>query len=99
MEAVAKHAATLDATATVACAYLELTEPDLPTVCAQMVGSGVRAITVVPMFLGVGKHAREDLPVLMTELKDAHPQVTFSLQAAVGEHPAVVDLLARIAIT
>jgi sirohydrochlorin cobaltochelatase len=99
MEAVAKHAATLDATATVACAYLELTEPDLPTVCAQMVNSGVRAITVVPMFLGVGKHAREDLPVLMTELKAAHPQVVFSLQAAVGENPAVVDLLARIAVS
>ena len=99
MEAVAKHAATLDATATVACAYLELTEPDLPTVCAQMVNSGVNAITVVPMFLGVGKHAREDLPVLMTELKAAHPHVQFSLQAAVGEHPAVVDLLARIAMS
>ena len=99
MEAVAKHAATLDPTATVACAYLELTEPDLPTVCAQMVGSGVTAITVVPMFLGVGKHAREDLPVLMNELKASHPQVTFSLQAAVGENPAVVDLLARIAVS
>ena len=98
MEAVAKHAAILDASASVACAYLELTEPDLPTVCAQMVQSGVNAITVVPMFLGVGKHAREDLPVLMNELKAAHPQVQFSLQAAVGEHPAVVDLLARIAV-
>jgi sirohydrochlorin cobaltochelatase len=51
------------------------------------------------MFLGVGKHAREDLPVLMNELKYAHPQVVFSLQAAVGEHPAVVDLLARIAVS
>ena len=98
MEAVAKHAASLDASASVACAYLELTEPDLPTVCAQMVQSGVNAITVVPMFLGVGKHAREDLPVLMNELKAEHPQVQFSLQAAVGEHPAVVDLLARIAV-
>lgn len=98
MEAVAQHAASLDASASVACAYLELTEPDLPTVCAQMVQSGVIAITVVPMFLGVGKHAREDLPVLMNELQAAHPQVQFSLQAAVGEHPAVVDLLARIAV-
>ena len=27
------------------------------------------------MFLGVGKHAREDLPVLMEDLRRAHPGI------------------------
>ena len=98
MEAVAQRAAALDPHATVACAYLELTEPDLPTVCAGMVNSGVQHITIVPMFLGVGKHAREDLPQLVANLRQQHPLVQFELQSAVGEHPAVVDLLARLSV-
>ena len=98
MEAVAQRAAVLDPQAAVACAYLELTEPDLPTVCTGMVNSGVQHITIVPMFLGVGKHAREDLPQLVSDLSHHHPQVQFELQAAVGEHPAVVDLLARLSM-
>ena len=62
------------------------------------VQAGVQAITIVPMFLGVGKHAREDLPVLVSDLTAAHPEVRFTLQAAVGEHPEVVDVLARLAV-
>ena len=50
------------------------------------------------MFLGVGRHAREDLPVIMAELKQSHPNVSFTVQAAVGENPAVLDLLADVAL-
>ena len=98
MEAVAQRAAVLDPQAAVACAYLELTEPDLPTVCTGMVNSGVQHITIVPMFLGVGRHAREDLPLLVAELRRVHPSVQWQLQPAIGEQAAVVDLLARLAV-
>ena len=81
----------------VACAYLELTEPSLPQAVAQAVALGHGHIRVLPMFLGVGKHVREDLPVLMAQLHQDHPQVRFDLQAAVGEQSAVLDALARAA--
>ena len=81
----------------VACAYLELTEPSLPQAVAQAVALGHGQIRVLPMFLGVGKHVREDLPVLMAQLHQDHPQVRFDLQAAVGEQSAVLDALARAA--
>ena len=51
----------------VRCAYLELCEPDLPSTAAELAALGVVAITVVPIFLGVGRHAREDLPLLMLD--------------------------------
>jgi sirohydrochlorin cobaltochelatase len=52
----------------------------------------------VPMFLGAGRHAREDLPVLLDAARLAHPQITFTLQPAVGEDSRLLDLLAQIAM-
>ncbi len=98
MEAVAVRAAALESAAIVRCAYLELMEPDLPACAAGMVAQGVTAITIVPMFLGVGRHAREDLPLLVAELRRLYPQVGFELRPAIGEDERVVDMLARIAL-
>ncbi len=51
------------------------------------------------MFLGVGRHAREDLPVLVDALRVRYPQVKFEVLSAVGENEAVLDLMASIALT
>jgi sirohydrochlorin cobaltochelatase len=99
VESIAARARQLDAQALVRCAYLELTEPDLPTCVAELVASGAQTITVVPLFLGVGKHAREDLPVLIANLKLAFPQVSFTLQAAIGEDDRLIDLVAHMALS
>lgn len=98
MEAVAEQIRQKEPAALVACAYLELSQPDLPTAVAALVTQGVQSVRIVPMFLGVGKHAREDLPVLVQALRDAYPQLALSLQKAVGENPKLVDLLAQIAL-
>jgi len=98
MEAVALRVAQIAPTEPVRCAYLELTTPDLATSVAELVALGVNAIAVVPLFLGVGKHAREDLPLLMQALQTTHPQVSFDLKPAVGEDPQMIELLARIAL-
>lgn len=98
VEAIANRAGQLDPQRLISCAYLELTEPDLKVCVAGLIGRGVRRLNVVPLFLGVGKHAREDLPVLMADLKATYPGVAFSLQSAVGEDPRLIDLIARIAL-
>jgi sirohydrochlorin cobaltochelatase len=81
----------------VACAYLEFTEPSLSQAVAQAVTLGHAHIRVLPMFLGVGKHVREDLPLWMAQLQLDHPHVRFELQPAVGEQSAVLDGLAQAA--
>jgi sirohydrochlorin cobaltochelatase len=98
MEAVAQRVRAQSPAANVVCAYLELSQPDLPTCAAALVAQGLSEITIVPMFLGVGKHAREDLPMIVAALRESHPQVTFQLQPAVGENPHLVALLADIAL-
>jgi sirohydrochlorin cobaltochelatase len=98
VEAVARRMAALRPEVPVACAYLELVAPDLPTAAAGLIAGGARALRVVPLFLGMGKHVREDLPQLLDTLRAAHPQVAFSLVPAVGETTEVIDLLADIAL-
>jgi sirohydrochlorin cobaltochelatase len=98
MEAVARQIVQSQNDAVVVCAYLELSTPSLPTAVAELVQRGVLAITIVPLFLGVGKHAREDLPLLVADLRHNHPEVAFTLQAAVGEAPRLIALLAQIAL-
>ena len=98
IQAVAARIAQRAPEMAVRCAYLELTEPSLAQAAAEVVQQGATSLSVLPMFLGVGKHAREDLPELMQSLRQAHPQLHIDCQPAVGEHDALLDLLADIAL-
>jgi sirohydrochlorin cobaltochelatase len=98
IEAVADRMRALDAQAQVRCAYLELTEPDLPTAVQTLLAAGVHTITIWPMFLGTGRHAQTDLPRLIDQLRARHAGATFALQPAIAEHPDVLEAMARAAL-
>jgi sirohydrochlorin cobaltochelatase len=98
MDAVAQRIRSRHPGTPVRCAFLELEQPGLAAAAAELAGAGARQITVVPMFLGTGRHAREDLPVLLEEVRRTHPEIDFTLQPAVGEDPRLLDLLAKIAL-
>ena len=98
MQAVARRMREIEPGAQVRCAYLELMQPDLATAVRACVDEGCDDIVVVPMFLGVGRHARDDLPALVAQLAPTIPGTRIRLQAAVGEDPRIVELLARIAL-
>ena len=98
IEAVLKAVQQTHPQSLAACAYLEACAPDLPTAARGLVEAGATHITVLPLFLGTGKHAREDIPKLVQEIRDTHPQVAVELEPAVGEHPRVTALLAELAL-
>jgi sirohydrochlorin cobaltochelatase len=81
----------------VACAFLELTTPDLATTVESLMMQDKTHLRIVPMFLGVGRHAREDLPQLVADMVKAYPKVHFELVPSIGEHPAMTQLMAQIA--
>ena len=99
IEAVARHIQELAPAVPVRCAYLEITLPDLPTSAAELVSLGVTSITIVPMFLGVGRHARDDLPVLLAALQASHPHIAFELRPAIGAEERMIQLMAKIALS
>ena len=98
VEAVAARISARAPEGLVGCAYLELTEPDLPTLASKLIAEGADSLSVIPLFLGVGKHAREDLPKLVAELRQAHPLTPIALSPSIGEDARLLDLIADIAL-
>jgi len=74
----------------VSLAFLELMAPRLPGRVAELVAGGVDEVTVVPVFLGQGGHVLRDLPLLLDELRAAHPGLKLRAVDAVGEDPDVL---------
>jgi len=99
IKAVAARVKEINPSVEVRCAYLELTEPSLLQVAKELEDQGCKQIHITPLFLGVGKHAREDLPLLIEQLRVAHPSIEISCAPSVGEDPRVIDLLAQVSLS
>ncbi len=78
-------------------AFLEFMQPSLVDAGSALVAAGCTQVVVVPLFLGAGGHVRKDLPVLMDQLRERHPQVGWALSPAVGESELLVRAMADIA--
>ncbi len=78
----------------VSLAFLELMSPRLPERAAALVAQGVTDITLVPVFLGQGGHVLRDLPVMIDEVRAAHPQLAVRVVEAAGENAAVLQAIA-----
>ena len=98
IEAVARRIGELQPGTLVQCAYLEMTAPDLPAAATALANQDVEAIDVVPLFLGMGKHLRDDLPGLIEWLRAANPDIAINLRPSIGESRELIDVLARIAL-
>ena len=98
IEAVALQISVRQPDALVRCAYLEICEPSLLDAASDLIAAGARQLRVFPLFLGVGKHAREDLPLLIAQVRAAHPDVRIELLPAAGEYAQMTALMADIAM-
>lgn len=78
-------------------AYLELMQPPLGTAVDALVQAGCRRVTVVPVFLGAGGHVKRDLPALLEDLRQRHPDLVLHSTCAIGESAAVITALADAA--
>lgn len=98
IEAVALQISGRQPDVRVRCAYLEICEPSLFDAANDLIAAGARQLRVFPLFLGVGKHAREDLPLLIAQVRSAHPDVPIELLPAAGEYAQMTALMADIAM-
>jgi len=78
----------------VAPAFLELTEPDIPSAIDGAVAGGAARVVVVPYFLHPGNHTLRDIPETIEGARRRHPQVLIEQAAVFGSDPALVSALA-----
>ena len=98
IEAVAAQVRASAPGTPVCCAYLELCAPTLAEAAADLIAAGARAVRVFPLFFGVGKHVREDLPLLVAQIQASHPGIAIELLPTAGEYPELTTLMAGIAL-
>ena len=75
-------------------AYLEAMRPSLDEALADLVAREVRKIRVVPVFLGLGGHLKEDLPRLVKAAGEQYSELQLSIDKPIGEQPQVIDAIA-----
>lgn len=74
-------------------AHMELASPSLADVVASQYRQGVRRLSVVPYFLHVGVHLRQDIPDLVEGIRRNHPGLDLVLTEPLGYHPSLADIL------
>ena len=99
MESLAARVSQQAPELAVRCAYLEWATPDVTQAVEELIGLGHTRIRLLPLFFGMGKHAREDLPELVKQLRESHPSLLLTVLPSAGEQSSVIDLLAHAALT
>ncbi len=97
MRRIREHMLAQPDAPTVELAFLEFMQPTLPDAIANLAATGVQRIAIVPIFLGQGGHLKRDLPVLLDEVRAAHPGCEITLALAVGESAPVIAAMADYA--
>ncbi len=93
LENMAGRVARLRPDAVVAAAHMEIATPDLATAFADVVNRGANQVMILPYFLGDGRHLTQDIPQLAAAAALPHPNVTYTIGAALGPHDALAQLL------
>jgi sirohydrochlorin cobaltochelatase len=84
--------------AVVSLAFLELMAPTLEDAGHELAARGCTRVAVVPAFLGMGGHVRRDVPAQLERLRQAYPDIAWTLHPALGETPRVIAALADAAV-
>lgn len=74
-------------------AHMELAAPSLPQAVSRLASRGVRKVMVVPYFLHVGIHLREDIPAILEEIRLEHPGMDLVLTEPLGYDPSLASIL------
>jgi sirohydrochlorin cobaltochelatase len=78
----------------VALAYLDPAKPTFADVVAQLAATGIKHITVAPIFLARGSHVKKDLPELVAAAKEMHG-IEFQVLSTIGEDENLLTSIAE----
>jgi sirohydrochlorin ferrochelatase len=81
----------------VSCAFLELGQPSIPEGIGEAVRDGAREVVVVPYFLSAGRHVVDDIPRLVAEAREQHPEAAIRVTPYLGAAAGLGQVLLAVA--
>lgn len=75
--------------------YLDCNQPDILSAFDRLVAQGVTQITVLPYFLHLGRHVRQDLPALFDQARQRHACVEIRVAEHLGFDPLLAEVVAE----
>jgi sirohydrochlorin cobaltochelatase len=76
-------------------AFMECNEPTIRKAIDDFVQEGYSTTIAIPYFLHLGSHVREDLPKIIEEAKERHPDKTILLTEHLGYDPGFAEVIAQ----
>jgi sirohydrochlorin cobaltochelatase len=76
-------------------AYMELCEPSLENMCANLAQQGITHLNIYPVFFAAGRHLRIDVPQQLAEI-EKELNVTTQLHPPIGQEKVVQDAITRV---
>jgi len=93
-EQIEQHASTHFTS--VRCAYLELADPDIPTAIEEAISAGASELHLVPYFLSAGRHVAHDIPDIVEQKRQQHPDIHIHLDSHLGSAPGMAQLVLEL---
>lgn len=93
-----KISARLDEKTVCVSAFLERSAPDIFTCVEELTKSGVGSISVIPIFISVGRHWLNQFPSIQSELRRQFPGATFRWADVIGEWEPLQEALAEMVV-
>lgn len=76
-------------------AYMELCEPSLENMCANLTEQGITHLNIYPVFFAAGRHLRIDVPKQLAEI-EKQLKVTTQLHPPIGQEQVVQDAITQV---
>lgn len=77
-------------------AFLEIESPDIPEGIRQCAEKGATEITIILNFLNSGRHAADDIPKIIRQARQNHPNVRFRITKPLGQENYLVDIFLKL---
>jgi sirohydrochlorin ferrochelatase len=95
MERVARRLKERRAEITIETCYMSELGPHFPEILEKCVREGADRVIVMPYFLHLGVHLREDIPAMMAAEAKKYPGLTLILGRHLGFDESLADLVGR----
>lgn len=74
-------------------AFLEISSPQIDSAIADLVDEGATEIKVFPYFISAGTHVVQDIPRIIQEERDMHPNISLEILPHMGALQGISTLI------